>query len=65
MDFAKVPIGFGMELAQDEAAMQRYAILTQEEKRAYETRAQRAKREGNARDRSEHCGRNALRLNQI
>ncbi len=42
MDFTKVPIGFGMELAQDEAAMQRYSILTQEEKRALLKRAHSA-----------------------
>jgi len=39
MDFAKVPIGFGMELAQDEMAMQRYAVLSKEEKRALLKRA--------------------------
>lgn len=42
MDFTKIPIGFGMELAQDEAAMQRYAILTKEEKRALLKRAHTA-----------------------
>ena len=45
MDFTKVPIGFGMELAQDEKAMQRYAILTKEEKRALLKRAHSAKSE--------------------
>ena len=45
MDFAKVPIGFGMELAQDEMAMQRYAVLTQEEKRAILKRAHNARSE--------------------
>lgn len=43
MDFTKVPIGFGMELAQDEAAMQRYAVLLQEEKRAILKRAHNAR----------------------
>ena len=50
MDFAKVPIGFGMELAQDEAAMQRYAILTKEEKRAILKRAHSARSEKEMRD---------------
>ena len=45
MDFAKVPIGFGMELAQDEMAMQRYSSLTQEEKRAVLKRAHNARSE--------------------
>ena len=50
MDFAKVPIGFGMELAQDEMAMQRYAILTQEEKRAILKRAHSARSEKEMRE---------------
>ena len=29
MDFYKVPIGFGMALAQNTAAMNRYAYLTE------------------------------------
>ena len=49
MDFTKVPIGFGMELAQDEAAMQRYAVLTQEEKRALLKRAHSARSEAEMR----------------
>lgn len=32
MDFYKVPIGFGMALAQNTAAMNRYAHLTEEQK---------------------------------
>ena len=32
MDFYKVPIGFGMALAQNEAAMLRYAQLSEKEK---------------------------------
>ncbi len=32
MDFTKVPIGFGMALAQNTAAMNRYAHLTEEQK---------------------------------
>ena len=50
MDFAKVPIGFGMELAQDEAAMQRYAVLTREEKRAILKRAHNARSEKEMRE---------------
>ena len=45
MDFAKVPIGFSMELCQNEAAMQRYAILTKEEKQAILKRAHSARSE--------------------
>ena len=32
MDFYKVPIGFGMALAQNAAAMNRYAHLTEQQK---------------------------------
>ncbi len=32
MDFYKVPIGFGMALAQNTAAMNRYAHLTESQK---------------------------------
>lgn len=32
MDFSKVPIGFGMALAQNTAAMNHYAHLTEEQK---------------------------------
>ena len=32
MDFYKVPIGFGMALAQNTAAMNHYAHLTEEQK---------------------------------
>ena len=32
MDFYKVPIGFGMALAQNEAAMMRYAHLDEQQK---------------------------------
>lgn len=45
MDFTKVPIGFGMELAQNEAAMARYAGLSQQEKQAVLDRAHRARSE--------------------
>lgn len=45
MDFTKVPIGFGMELAQNEMAMRRYAILTKEEKHAILKRAHSARSE--------------------
>ena len=34
MDFYKVPIGFGMVLAQNEAAMMRYAHLDEQQKQA-------------------------------
>ncbi len=32
MDFYKVPIGFGMALAQNTAAMNRYAHMTEQQK---------------------------------
>lgn len=32
MDFYKVPVGFGMALAQNTAAMNRYAHLSEEQK---------------------------------
>ena len=50
MDFSKVPVGFGMELAKDEMAMQRYAILTQEEKHAILKRAHNARSEKEMRE---------------
>ncbi len=34
MDFYKVPIGFGMALAQNQAAMLRYAQLDEQEKQS-------------------------------
>ena len=43
MDFAKVPIGFGMELAQNEAAMARYAGLNHQEKQTILDRAHQAR----------------------
>lgn len=45
MDFAKVPIGFGMALAQNEAAMARYAALNEEEKQTVLARAHNARSE--------------------
>ena len=35
MDFYKVPIGFGMALAQNTAAMNRYAHLTEQQNRTF------------------------------
>lgn len=32
MDFSKVPIGFGMALAQNEKALNAYAVMTKEQK---------------------------------
>lgn len=45
MDFTKVPIGFGMELAQNEAAMARYAGLSHQEKQTILGRAHEARSE--------------------
>lgn len=43
MDFATVPIGFGMALAQNETAVNAYAMMTKEEKNAILARAHQAK----------------------
>ena len=45
MNFSEIPIGFNMALAQNDAAMRRYAILTKEEKRALLKRAHNARSE--------------------
>lgn len=49
MDFAKLPIGFAMALAQNEAAMQRYALMPEPEKQAVlgKARGARSEREMN------------------
>ncbi len=45
MDFYKVPIGFGMALAQNEAAMNRYAQLTEPQKQDILNRAHNVRSE--------------------
>ena len=45
MDFYKVPIGFGMALAQNTAAMTRYAHLTAAEQRDILNRAHNVRSE--------------------
>lgn len=45
MDFYKVPIGFGMALAQNTAAMNRYAHLTEAQKQDILSKAQNARSE--------------------
>ena len=45
MDFTTVPIGFGMALAQNEAAMVRYAHLTETQKQDVLTKAHNARSE--------------------
>lgn len=45
MDFYKVPIGFGMELAQNEAAMLRYAQLDEGQKNYILTRVHNVRSE--------------------
>lgn len=45
MDFAGVPIGFGMALAQNETAVNAYAMMTKEQKQAYLNRAHQARSE--------------------
>lgn len=45
MDFYKVPIGFGMELAMNHAAMEAYASMSEPEKQAVLDRAHNARSE--------------------
>ncbi len=45
MDFYKVPIGFGMALAQNTAAMNRYAHLDEAEKQAVLNKAHNVRSE--------------------
>ena len=45
MDFYKVPIGFGMALAQNTAAMKRYAHLSDNEKQHILNKAHNARSE--------------------
>ena len=45
MDFYKVPIGFGMALAQNEAAVNAYAMMTKEQKKAILQKAHNARSE--------------------
>ncbi len=45
MDFYKVPLGFGMALAQNFNAMNAYSCLSDQEKEAIVTRAHNAKSE--------------------
>ena len=45
MDFTKVPIGFGMELAMNEPAMAAYAAMSGEEKQAVLRKAHNARSE--------------------
>ena len=46
MDFAKLPIGFAMVLAQNSAAMQRFGTMTEQERSSVLTRAHNARSEG-------------------
>ena len=43
MDFTTVPIGFGMALAQNEQAVNAYAMMTKEQKNTILSRAHKAK----------------------
>ena len=43
MDFATVPVGFSMALAQNEEAVNAYAMMTREEKHAILARAHQAR----------------------
>ena len=43
MKFSEVPVGFGMALAQNETAMNAYAVMTKEQKQAVLTKAHSAR----------------------
>ena len=45
MDFYKVPIGFGMELAQNQPAMAAYAAMTEAQKQTVLNRAHNVRSE--------------------
>ena len=45
MDFYKIPIGFGMELAMNGPAMAAYSAMTEEEKKAVLEKAHNARSE--------------------
>ena len=45
MDFTTVPIGFGMALAQNEKAVNAYAMMTREQKNAILAKAHAARSE--------------------
>lgn len=45
MDFYKVPIGFGMELAMNQPAMNAYAAMTEQQKQEVLNKARNARSE--------------------
>lgn len=45
MNFAEVPIGFGLALAQNEEAMNKFAMMTKEQKQAIWNKAHHARSE--------------------
>ena len=45
MDFYKVPIGFGMALAMNDAAMESYAAMTEQQKQEILSKAHNARSE--------------------
>ena len=45
MDFSGVPVGFGMALAQNEEAMNKFAMMTKEEKQTIWNQARHARSE--------------------
>lgn len=45
MDFGKLPIGFAMALAQNEAAMSKYAVMSEAEKQNVINQAHNARSE--------------------
>lgn len=45
MDFAKLPVGFAMALAQNDIALQKFGTMTQQEKQVYIQKAHNARSE--------------------
>lgn len=45
MDFAKLPVGFAMALAQNDVALQRFGTMSQQEKQTYIQKARKAQSE--------------------
>ena len=46
MDFAKLPVGFAMALAQNTPALERFGQMSQAQRQAYIDRAKSARSEG-------------------
>jgi hypothetical protein len=60
MDFAQVPIGFGMALAMNEKAVNAYAMMTKEQKNAVLAKARSARSEQQMHDIVQAIANNAI-----